>query len=93
MVMCRYFFHIFKNQSAATNDAVKRKIAAVTEIRLKSRNPIKSSWLHSKQFLKIFESLKKPVIDASRRSINHRSHDREVMICGKNFSVSFKLGF
>jgi len=54
----RYFFHIFKNQNATTNDAVKRTIEAVTEIWLKSGIPMKSSWLHSKQLLKIFESWK-----------------------------------
>ena len=47
-------FLIFKNQNAATNDAVKRTIEAVTEIWLKSEIPMKSSWLHSKQLLKIF---------------------------------------
>ena len=33
----RYFFHIFKNQNATTNDAAKRttKAEAVTEIWLK----------------------------------------------------------
>ena len=28
----RYFFHIFKNQSVTRNEAVKRKIEAVTAI-------------------------------------------------------------
>ena len=28
----RYFFHIFKNQNATTNDALKWTIKAVTEI-------------------------------------------------------------
>ena len=65
--MC-YFFQIFKNQNVTTIDAVKRTIEAVTEIWLKSEIPIKSSWLHSK-LLKSFESWKKFVIDASRKSI------------------------
>ena len=50
----RFFFHIFKNQNATTNHDVKRTIEAVTEVWLKS--VLKSSWLHLKQFLKIFES-------------------------------------
>ena len=55
----RYFFHIFKNQIAAKNDAAKRTIEAVTEIWLKLGILMQSSWLHSKQLLKIFKSWKK----------------------------------
>ena len=36
-------------------DAVERTNEAVTEIWLKSGIPMKSSWLHSKHFLKSFE--------------------------------------
>ena len=50
-----YFFAIFKNQNAITNDAVKRKIEAVTETWFKSQISIKNIWLHSKQLLKIFK--------------------------------------
>ena len=90
----RYFFPFFKNQNARTNDAVKQTIEAVTEIWLKSGIPMISSWLHWKQLLKIFESWKKSIIDAFRRSINHGSNDREVMVCGLAFPVSYSsLGF
>ena len=51
-----YVFHIFKNQNATTNEAVKQTIGAATEIWLKSGIPVKNSWLHSKQLLKVFES-------------------------------------
>ena len=51
-----YVFHIFKNRNATTNDAVKRTIEAVTEIWFKSGIYMKSSWLHLKPLLKIFES-------------------------------------
>ena len=38
----RYFFHIFKNQNATKNvEAVKLTIEEVTEIWLKSTNPVK----------------------------------------------------
>ena len=40
------------------NDAVTRTIETVTEIWLKSGIPRKSSWLHLKQPLNIFESWK-----------------------------------
>ena len=60
MVMsCITFFRIFKNLNATANDAVERMIKAAIEIWLKSGIPIKSSWLHSKQLLKNFESWKK----------------------------------
>ena len=59
MLFKHYFFHIFKNQNDTTNDAVKRTIEAVTEIWLKSEISMKSSWMHSKQLLKNFESWKK----------------------------------
>ena len=49
-----YFFHIFKNRNATTNDAVKRTVEAVTEIWFKSGIHMKSRWLHSKPLLKIF---------------------------------------
>ena len=55
----RYFFHVFKNPNDTANDAVKRTIEAVTKIWLKPEIPMKSSWQHSKQLLKIFESWKK----------------------------------
>ena len=61
MVMsCVTFFIFFKNQNATTNDAVKRTIESETELRLKSGIPMKSSWLDSKQLLKIFDWWKKP---------------------------------
>ena len=46
-------------------DAVKQTNEAVTKIWLKSGIPVKSNWLHSKHFLKIFESRKKSIIDAT----------------------------
>ena len=46
-------------------DAVKQMNEAVTEIWLKSGIPMKSSWLHSNHLLKIFESWKKSMIDAT----------------------------
>ena len=65
MVILCITFSIFKDQNATTNDAVKRTTEAVTKIWLKSGIPMKSSWLHSKQILKIFKSWKKSMIDAS----------------------------
>ena len=57
-----YFFRIFKNQND-TNNALKQMIEAVPEIQMKTEIPMKSSWLHLKQLLKIFELWKKLMID------------------------------
>ena len=90
----RYFFHIFKNQNATTTDAVKQTIAAVIEIWLKSEIPIKSNWLHSKQLLKIFESWKKSMIDASRRNINYGKQLQKSNDLWKSLSCQLlELGF
>ena len=90
MVMsCITFFTLFFKNQNDTNDAVKQTIEAVTEIQLKLGIPMISIWLHSNQLLKIFESWKKSMIDASSRSINHGSNNREVMICGKAFAVNY----
>ena len=48
---CVIFFNISRNRNVAQNDAVKQTIEAVTEIRVKSRIPMKSGWLHAKRVL------------------------------------------
>ena len=70
----RYFFHIFKNQNATINDAVKRTIKARIKIWLKSVIPMKSSRLYSKQLLKIFELWKKIKKRYKRKNTTERKY-------------------
>ena len=71
-----HFFHIFRNQTAITNDAVQRTTEAVTKIWLKSGIPMKSSWLHSEELLKIFEPQKK-FFKSKKRNDNTQSNNRK----------------